>query len=54
MPWLSTMVAFVAPERLTKNVSFPSNTVSPFTTTLTTLVVSPMSVLNVNVPDWAT
>ncbi len=40
-PWLSLMVAPVAPDRLTKKVSSSSKVVSPQTLTVIVLVASP-------------
>src|SRR5687768_13842667 len=50
-PEASKMVAPVAPDRLTVNVSSPSRARSPLTTTVTDLVVSPG--LNTSVPEVA-
>ena len=40
-PWPSRIVAFVSPDRLTKNVSLSSYFVSPLTSTWTCCVVMP-------------
>ena len=51
-PWPSAIVATVAPERFTKNVSFTSLVVSPFTTTVIVCVDAPGA--KVSVPDVET
>jgi hypothetical protein len=49
VPWVSRIVAFVAPLRLTTRVSFASFFASPFTVTLTGWVVTPGA--KVSVPE---
>ena len=48
-PWLSEMVALVAPLRLTKKVSLASGMVSPITGTVMVCVVVPA--VNVSAPE---
>jgi hypothetical protein len=49
VPWPFAIVAFTAPERLTKKVSFASFRVSPLTATVKVWLVVPGE--NVSVPE---
>jgi hypothetical protein len=51
-PRPSTIVAFVALERFTKNLSFGSNLMSPLTFTVAVPVVSPAGMVTVPLADW--
>jgi hypothetical protein len=52
IPWPSAMIAFVAPLRLTTNVSFGSASRSPLTITVIVPVVWPAGIVNVPEAAW--